>query len=67
MPVPRRRFPPRAASGWGPRRGAERARIVLADDGQLLIDKARKFQYVLGQWADPEAFLKIRGFQDLRI
>ena len=40
-------------------RPLERARIVLADDGQLLIDKSRKFQYELGQWADPEAFLKI--------
>ena len=40
-------------------RPLERARIVLADDGQLLIDKARKFQSELGQWADPEAFLKI--------
>src|SRR5262245_45512438 len=40
-------------------RPLERARIVLADDGQLLIDKARKFQYELGQWADPEAFLKV--------
>ena len=35
-----------------------RARIVLADDGQILVDKARKFQYELGQWSDPEAFLK---------
>jgi len=40
-------------------RPLERARIVLADDGQILIDKARKFQYELGQWTDPEAFLKI--------
>jgi cytochrome b6-f complex iron-sulfur subunit len=39
-------------------RPLERARIVLADDGQILVDKARKFQYELGQWADPEAFLK---------
>ena len=39
-------------------RPLERARIVMADDGQLLVDKARKFQYELGQWADPEAFLK---------
>ena len=39
-------------------RPLERARIVLAEDGQLLVDKARKFQYELGQWADPEAFLK---------
>jgi cytochrome b6-f complex iron-sulfur subunit len=52
----------RAATGInfeGPApRPLERARIVLADDGQILIDKARKFQYELGQWADPEAFLK---------
>jgi cytochrome b6-f complex iron-sulfur subunit len=39
-------------------RPLERARIVMADDGQLLIDKSRKFQYELGQWTDPEAFLK---------
>jgi cytochrome b6-f complex iron-sulfur subunit len=40
-------------------RPLERARVVLAEDGQLLIDKARKFQYELGQWTDPEAFLKV--------
>ena len=39
-------------------RPLERARIVLADDGQILIDKSRKFQFELGQWEDPEAFLK---------
>ena len=39
-------------------RPLERARIVLAEDGQILVDKARKFQYELGQWTDPEAFLK---------
>jgi cytochrome b6-f complex iron-sulfur subunit len=52
----------RAATGInfeGPApRPLERARIVLSDDGQILIDKSRKFQYELGQWADPEAFLK---------
>jgi cytochrome b6-f complex iron-sulfur subunit len=40
-------------------RPLERARIVLAEDGQLLVDKARKFQFELGQWSDPEAFLRI--------
>jgi cytochrome b6-f complex iron-sulfur subunit len=40
-------------------RPLERARIVLAEDGQLLIDKARKFQFELGQWTDPEAFLTL--------
>ena len=39
-------------------RPLERARIVLSDDGQLLVDKSRKFQYELQQWTDPEAFLK---------
>jgi cytochrome b6-f complex iron-sulfur subunit len=39
-------------------RPLERARIVMADDGQILVDKSRKFQRELGQWTDPEAFLK---------
>jgi cytochrome b6-f complex iron-sulfur subunit len=39
-------------------RPLERARIVFADDGQILVDKARKFQRELGQWKDPEAFLR---------
>ena len=39
-------------------RPLERTRIVLAEDGQILVDKSRHFQRELGQWADPEAFLK---------
>jgi cytochrome b6-f complex iron-sulfur subunit len=39
-------------------RPLERARIVLSDDGQILVDKSRHFQYELAQWTDPEAFLK---------
>jgi cytochrome b6-f complex iron-sulfur subunit len=39
-------------------RPLERARIVLADDGQILVDKSKHFQAELGQWADPEAYLK---------
>jgi cytochrome b6-f complex iron-sulfur subunit len=39
-------------------RPLERARIVLADDGQILVDKSRHFQRELGQWTDAEAFLK---------
>ena len=39
-------------------RPLERARVVLADDGQILVDKSRHFQYELGQWSDPESFLK---------
>jgi cytochrome b6-f complex iron-sulfur subunit len=40
-------------------RPLERDRIVLAEDGQILIDKSRKFQFELGQWIDPDAFLQI--------
>jgi cytochrome b6-f complex iron-sulfur subunit len=39
-------------------RPLERVRVVLSDDGQLLVDKSRHFQRELGQWTDPEAFLK---------
>ena len=39
-------------------RPLERARIVLADDGQILVDKSRHYQWELGQWTDPESFLK---------
>ncbi len=28
-------------------------------DGEIMVDKSRKFQYELGQWIDPEAFLEI--------
>lgn len=40
-------------------RPLERYRIVMADDGQILIDKSRKFQYEKGQWSDPESFLMV--------
>jgi cytochrome b6-f complex iron-sulfur subunit len=52
-------FRPTGINFEGPApRPLERARVVLADDGQILVDKSRHFQYELGQWADPEAFLK---------
>jgi len=40
-------------------RPLERARIVLAEDGQILVDKSRKYQQELGQWTDSEAFLAV--------
>jgi len=40
-------------------RPLERARVVLADDGQILVDKGNHYQYELGQGIDPEAFLKV--------
>jgi cytochrome b6-f complex iron-sulfur subunit len=39
-------------------RPLERARIVLADDGQILVDKSVKFQKEKGEWDNPESFLK---------
>jgi cytochrome b6-f complex iron-sulfur subunit len=39
-------------------RPLERTRIVLAEDGQILVDKSRHFQRELGGWIDPESFLK---------
>jgi cytochrome b6-f complex iron-sulfur subunit len=39
-------------------RPLERAAISLGDDGQILINKSRRFQFELGQWADSESFLK---------
>jgi len=52
-------FRPTGINFEGPApRPLERARIVMAEDGQMLVDKARKFQFELGQWTDPESFLK---------
>ncbi len=42
-------------------RPLERARVALSDDGQILVDKSRKFQYELGQWKDPDSFLESVG------
>ncbi len=40
-------------------RPLERAKISLAPDGQVLIDKSRKFQFEKGQWNDPESYLAV--------
>jgi cytochrome b6-f complex iron-sulfur subunit len=39
-------------------RPLERARIALADDGQILVDKSVKFQQEKGEWDNPDSFLK---------
>ena len=53
-------FRPTGINFEGPApRPLERARIVLAEDGQILVDKSRKFQEQLGQWTDPESFLQV--------
>ena len=36
-----------------------RARLVLAEDGQILVDKTQKYQWEKGQWENPESFLKL--------
>jgi cytochrome b6-f complex iron-sulfur subunit len=40
-------------------RPLERWAISIApDDGQIVVDKSRKFQKELGQWTDPDSFIK---------
>jgi cytochrome b6-f complex iron-sulfur subunit len=39
-------------------RPLERFKISAADDGQILVDKSKKFQQEKGQWKDPESFFK---------
>jgi len=38
-------------------RPLERYRIVMADDGQILVDKTRIYRSEKGEWLDPESFL----------
>lgn len=40
-------------------RPLERFAISLADDGQVLIDKSKKFQYEKGEWKNPASFLAV--------
>jgi cytochrome b6-f complex iron-sulfur subunit len=40
-------------------RPLERWAIGIAEDGQIVVDKSRKFQKELGQWSDPDSFLKV--------
>jgi cytochrome b6-f complex iron-sulfur subunit len=39
-------------------RPLERYRIVMAEDGQILVDKSKKFFYEKGEWSQPEAYLR---------
>jgi cytochrome b6-f complex iron-sulfur subunit len=40
-------------------RPLERYRISLAEDGQIFIDKSKKFQQEKGEWNNPESFLTV--------
>lgn len=40
-------------------RPLERYRIFLADDGEIVVDKTRKFQQEKGEWNDAESFIAV--------
>jgi cytochrome b6-f complex iron-sulfur subunit len=40
-------------------RPLERYRVVLADDGQIIIDKTKSYAYEKGEWINPESFLNV--------
>jgi cytochrome b6-f complex iron-sulfur subunit len=40
-------------------RPLERFAVALAADGQIVVNKNRKFQQEKGQWEDPEAYLRL--------
>ena len=40
-------------------RPLERYKIVMANDGQILVDKTKKFNYEKGEWGRSESFLKV--------
>lgn len=40
-------------------RPLERYAIHVADDGQLEVDKSRKYQEELGQWLNPDCFVEV--------
>jgi cytochrome b6-f complex iron-sulfur subunit len=39
-------------------RPLERYKVLVGDDGQIVVDKSQKFQEELGQWTDPESFIQ---------
>ena len=40
-------------------RPLERWSIYVGDDGQLVVDKSKKFQQERGEWTNPESFIKV--------
>ncbi len=53
-------FKPTGVNFEGPApRPLERIKIILADDGQLLIDKSVKFLREKGEWGKPGSILKV--------
>ncbi|MEO6809548.1 MAG: ubiquinol-cytochrome c reductase iron-sulfur subunit [Isosphaeraceae bacterium] len=39
-------------------RPLERFKVSVGDDGQIVVDKSRKFQAELGQWEDPDSYIQ---------
>lgn len=39
-------------------RPLERYKVSVGDDGQIVVDKSRKFQAELGQWEDPDSYIQ---------
>ena len=53
-------FRPSGVNFEGPApRPLERYRIVLSNDGQILVDKTKKFKYEKGEWSRSESYLKV--------
>ena len=40
-------------------RPLERWAVGIGDDGQIVVDKSRKFQYERGEWSNPDSFIKV--------
>ena len=40
-------------------RPLERWAVSIGDDGQLVVDESKKFQYERGEWTNPESFIKV--------
>jgi cytochrome b6-f complex iron-sulfur subunit len=40
-------------------RPLERWAVAVGDDGQIVVDKSRKFQQERGEWSNPESYIKV--------
>lgn len=40
-------------------RPLERFKITLSDEGEIIVDKTKKFQQEKGEWSDPDSFITV--------
>ena len=40
-------------------RPLERFKITLSDEGEIIVDKTKKFQQEKGEWTDPDSFIAV--------